>query len=230
MKKILILLLLLLLTGCSQSSDEEKLWNHEMIDGIEFNRNYTPSNYELNVIYYVLLNTPEINTHRMKGEFENTVYISVDDEGTGCGEAVFDVNGDLVTNAYNKGSYNYYCYNRHPIKHFSADILPWLIWGNSEDDSTTYDERMYHYILDLDLGIQSYIFSEDFDNDKVINFKELSTAEKMTYRLFHFMIFNTDYLIKLEDSNIDQFRNDSEFYYDYFDQIQNILELSFVND
>lgn len=218
--------ILLLLSGCSFLDRDRVLWNEGELNNIEFDRTNTPSEYELIVIHYILSNTPEYNIHKMRGESENVVYIKKDEEGTGCHEVVYDGNGDIVTNDYNQGSYNYYCYEDYPIKHFNEDILPWLLWGNTKDDPTSFDERMFYYTLDLDNGIQSYIFSDDFDHNLKIDFEELTDGEKMTYRFFNFLLFDSDYLIKLNEENLDELKEDSEFYVDYFNQIQEQLNVS----
>ncbi len=81
------------------------------------------SREHLSIIHYILKNTYENNTHKMRGEQENKVYVKITGE-----EAVFDKDGNLVTNDWNKGSYNYGSYDK-PVNKFEVDIWPWLIWG-----------------------------------------------------------------------------------------------------
>lgn len=227
MKKYISLgiIILLLLSGCSISEPVEYLWNEEEVRNIKFDRNLVPSDHKLKVIKYILSNTTEVNIHRMRGENENKVFIKEDPDSTGCFEAVYNEEGELVTNTYNQASYNFYCYDEYPIKHFNADILPWLLWGNTEDDPTSFNERMYYYTLDLNYGIQSYIFSDDFDKYDKVNFDTLTESEKMTYRFFNYLLFNDEYLIKLEEKNIDKLKKDGEFYSEYFYQIQDQLDI-----
>ena len=88
----------------------------------------------------------------MRGEEDNQVYTK--DTGE---EAVFDGKGNRVTNEWNKGSFNYGSYDE-PIDKFALDIWPWLILGNSRKDPTTFDERFYHYLWDLDLEYKNTSF------------------------------------------------------------------------
>lgn len=46
----------------------------------------------------------------------------------------------LVTNAANIGTYNYIP-ESDPAGHYLLDVLPYLLWGNSESDLTTFEER-----------------------------------------------------------------------------------------
>lgn len=103
----------------------------------------------LSAIHYILKHTYENNIHKMRGEEDNKVYTKESGE-----EAVFDKEGNLVANDWNKGSFNYGSYSE-PINKFKVDIWPWLVWGNTREDPTSFDERFYYYIMDLDRGIQS---------------------------------------------------------------------------
>ena len=100
------------------------------------------------LIYRTLAYTPELAIHQMRGEVTNVVYISPD----GHDEAVYDKNGNLVINLYNKGSYNYCHPVKEPICHFSKDIIPWLKWGNDREDPTNFSERLSAYSIDLKYG------------------------------------------------------------------------------
>jgi hypothetical protein len=66
-----------------------------------------PNSQQLSIILYILKNTNENNIHKMRGETENKVYTNTDGR-----EAVFDKNGNLVTNSYNRESFNYGSYDR----------------------------------------------------------------------------------------------------------------------
>jgi hypothetical protein len=167
-----------------------------------------------------LKNTYENNIHKMRGETENVVYVNKDGR-----EAVFDKDGNLVTNSYNQGSFNYYSNETEPIKKFIFDIAPWLQWGNTEDDPTTFNERLYYYTLDLDRGIQSYIFDGSNGTLETVSFKELSADEKEVYHIFIKLLFNEQYTIKLNRGNMQRLRGDGEYYYAYFYQIQEMLNV-----
>ena len=57
-------------------------------------------------------------------------------------EAVFDQNGNLVTDPVNEGSYNMSDPVSDPFGHFIDDVIPYYIHGNSEDDSSSIWDRL----------------------------------------------------------------------------------------
>jgi hypothetical protein len=159
----------------------------------------------------------------MRGETGNTVYINKERNQHGYSEGVYDKNGKLVTNSYNQPSFNYYLYETQPIKHFGYDILPWLILGNTRDDPTSFNERLFHYTLDLNIGIQTYIFDGSIENLEKINYDVLEEEDKLIYRFFKYILFNEQYKILLNENNKQKLKDNKEYYFDYFGQIQNIL-------
>lgn len=54
-------------------------------------------------------------------------------------QAIYNSNNNLVTSEENKGTFDF----RTPgsIEHYTLDIKPWLIYGNSPRDTTSYQER-----------------------------------------------------------------------------------------
>lgn len=73
----------------------------------------------------------------------NNKYTMPDGNG-GSYELVYDSDGNLVTDEVNKGTYNF-ADPSGPIgklKHGVKDLLPYLIYGNSKDDPTTFGERL----------------------------------------------------------------------------------------
>ncbi len=54
-------------------------------------------------------------------------------------EAVYDKNGDLVTDPRNKGTYNF-CQSN--ACHLVADIVPWVVGGTGADDPTSVGDRI----------------------------------------------------------------------------------------
>lgn len=179
---------------------------------IEIDTKQNISDEELSIINFILSHTYENNIHKMRGETENQVYTN---EKTGQ-EYVYDGNGKLVTNPYNQGSYNYGNYNE-PFKKFYLDILPWLRYGNAKNDPTNFGERLYAYIWDLDYGIQSYIFNTE--KIETVSYKKLSQNEKEIAHFFYQIFFNETYDITLSQENLEQLRNDGDFYFSYLDQI-----------
>jgi len=74
----------------------------------------------------------------------NMKYVSPD----GRSEAIFDSEGDLVTAPEDYGTYNFSSPNEDPVGHFYMDVLPWLVWGNEENDSTTASKRLHAFVVD----------------------------------------------------------------------------------
>ncbi|MDR2552360.1 MAG: hypothetical protein LBD31_04235, partial [Treponema sp.] len=112
-----------------------------------------------------------------------------------------------------------------PIEKFLLDIAPWLLWGNTRDDPTSFNERLYYYTLDLDYGIQKYIFEGYNEKLELVSFNRLSENEKEVCYIFMHIIFNENYKIKLTNGNLPRLRNDGKYYYEYFYQIQELLNV-----
>lgn len=185
------------------------------------NKMEIPDQKRVNIIFYILQNTQEVSIHQMRGETDNVVMVNEDGR-----EAVYDVDGNLVTNSYNKGSYNLYDYTKEPIKKFLMDTLPWLELGNDPGDPTTQIERLYYYTYDLNLGIQTYLFKGRYTNLKNIDITSLSGDEINIYKLFNYIIFNDSYEIKLANENIKKLQKDADYYWDYFYQIHELFGIN----
>ena len=171
----------------------------------------------ISIINYILKFVYENNIHKMRNENDNVVYTKETGE-----EAVFNKNGDLVTNDWNQGSFNYGKYEQ-PINKFLLDIWPWLVWGNTKNDPTTFDERFYYYCMDLDHGIQKYIFLEDKSLLEKIEYSKLKEEEKLVYHFFNYLFFNEKFKYKLDERNIKKYKKSAENYWKYLSQI---IELS----
>ena len=171
------------------------------------------SSEKLSAINFILKNTFENNIHKMRGEEDNKVYTKNTGE-----EAVFDKDGKLVTNDWNQGSFNYGTYEK-PINKFEVDIWPWLIWGNTRNDPTTFDERFYYYIMDLDIGIQEYIFLEDKTKLEKIKYSDLNETDKLVYQFFNYLLFNENYQFDLSAKNIKKYRKSADNYWKYLAQL-----------
>jgi hypothetical protein len=214
-----VLMVMMFFGGCL--SNEYKHYN--LVKNLFLFKYDRPKNQnpeQLAIIRYVLKNTYENYIHRMRGETDNVVYVHEDGR-----EAVYDKDENLVTNSYNCGDFNYYSNETEPIKKFIDDIATWLYWGRTEDDPTTLEERLYYYTYDLDRGIQSYIFEDAKETLEMVNFKEMHKVEKETYYIFLKILFNEDYSIKLNNNNMERLRADGEYYYEYFFQIQELLNV-----
>ena len=97
---------------------------------------------------HVLRHTPEYAMHHINTTENYTVMISPD----GHLERVYDQKGDLVTNPDNEGNYNYFHPVKQPLRHFFFDLLPWILWGNSFEDTTSMVQRIHAFWIDLSYG------------------------------------------------------------------------------
>ena len=69
----------------------------------------------------------------------NDKFVSID----GKSETVYNrETGNKVTDSVNQGTYNRADPNSDPIGHFFQDMVPYYMWGNSEEDPTTTWERI----------------------------------------------------------------------------------------
>lgn len=69
----------------------------------------------------------------------NVKFVSID----GHFEAVYSAaDGSLITDSRDVGTYNIVPHTESGLGHFSYDILPWIVWGNSEDDPTSSFDRI----------------------------------------------------------------------------------------
>jgi hypothetical protein len=55
-------------------------------------------------------------------------------------QAIYDRSGLLVTTDENGGSFDFQPPPAH-VGHFLSDVLPWIYWGNTEQDKTTERQR-----------------------------------------------------------------------------------------
>jgi hypothetical protein len=220
MKKIFLSILMIMILGGVVFSQNNGTLFFKQLFSFDYEMNDIPNQEQISIVRYILKNTYENNIHKMRGETENKVFVH--DDGR---EAVYDKNGNLVTNSYNKGSFNYYSNEKEPIKKIIFDIVPWLYMGNAPDDPTTFNERLYYYTLDLDYGIQTYIFKGSNETLESVSFNELPDIEKEVYYIFLKLIFNEEYGIKLNRNSIQRLRNNSEYYFTYFYQIQEMLNV-----
>ena len=92
--------------------------------------------------------------HVNNGMWSNEKYIN---RVTGQ-EVIFDRYGNIVTSPENIGTFNYGT-DPNSKEHFYYDVLPYWIWGNSENDTTPFLYRLIgkHHIPSLvDYVIQKY--------------------------------------------------------------------------
>ncbi len=177
----------------------------------------------LSIINHVLKNTQEIFIHKMRGEDDNVCYYN--DQGM---EVVYDKDGNIVTNDWNKGSYNYAPYSR-PVDKFTMDMLPWLLWGNTRTDPTDIRERFYHYLIDLSIGCQAYIFMEKGTTLTKMKYKDLPEMDKKVYKFFEYVIFNSSYKIQL-DKDVKKLMTSEDTFWEYIGQIMDIAGYEKVDE
>ncbi|MEG3768905.1 hypothetical protein [Alteromonas sp. 14N.309.X.WAT.G.H12] len=73
-----------------------------------------------------------------EGGEQNKKYISED----GHHEAVYDGEGNLVTDDLNKGTYNFADPIDNPFEHVRKDVAPYFLYGNGPKDPTTIGSRI----------------------------------------------------------------------------------------
>ena len=94
---------------------------------------------------WVLMSEEDSKCHVIGASNENNMkFVSPDGD-----EAVFYENGVLVSDPVNLGTYNYTPKDESMAGHAIDDVLPWLCYGNSQDDPTTPLER-FGTLLGLD--------------------------------------------------------------------------------
>lgn len=84
----------------------------------------------------------------------NSKWVSQD----GRFEAIFDKLGNLVTAPEDFGTFNFADPNSNPLGHFVKDVLPWLAYGNSADDSTTVAQRFNSFFVNGTFSIGKKVF------------------------------------------------------------------------
>ena len=48
----------------------------------------------------------------------------------------------IVNTPENMGTYDFFSPDDSIASHFANDVLPWIVWGNNEDDKTSAGERL----------------------------------------------------------------------------------------
>ena len=61
-------------------------------------------------------------------------------------EAIFNSHDQLVTDERDYGTYNYASPKDEPIKHVIKDVIPWIVHGNTANDSTNAVSRLFAFI------------------------------------------------------------------------------------
>ena len=92
---------------------------------------------------WIKLSSKESAMHQFNKEngVENSKWVSPD----GHREVVFTGKGNdqhVTTDARDIGTYNYYDPRKNPAGHVALDVIPYVILGNSSEDSTTIYQRI----------------------------------------------------------------------------------------
>ena len=86
----------------------------------------------------------------------NVKYIPSDG---GHGEQIF-INKDTIdTSPENMATYNVFNPDESPVLHTIFDVVPWVLWGNSPEDSTTMLERIV-------MPSAYWLYEKAFDSDR----------------------------------------------------------------
>lgn len=99
---------------------------------------------ELNAEGKVIFLKKKESIYHLQGHAENynprnnTKVITLD----GLHETVYNELGEIVTDSVNRGTKNWANPKKTPIQHFLKEMVPYFLWGNSEDDPTTIGERI----------------------------------------------------------------------------------------
>ena len=181
------LLLIIFLTACASGPDQfsESLTNDFGLKEFTVGDLDDPNTkVKAAFIYTLLSNTEELRIHQFNGANNNAVYVKNDMVNGGYPEIVVrfekDENGERidgtgvhVRDCENKGSFNYKHPQREPLGHFTQDILPWMKWGNCREDTTTIEQRVSAYVMDVELGLErlrenqsGYYLPSDFSFQK----------------------------------------------------------------
>lgn len=165
------------------------------------------STAKIKFIYFALMNTYEHHSHNLGSNTNNVVYTKKD----GHKEAVFNkTTGKLVTACLNKGSYNYFAAHVFPLKHFAADILPWIKLGNCPNDPSTRKERAIAFSKDFTDGCFRVIKNwASFTKEKQPIIKE--KMQKRTMNIF-LNILATKGLKKFKFDGTDAWMKDQKTY------------------
>ncbi len=114
--------------------------------------------------------------HRNKGQKDNVKYYS---RKTGQ-EVIFNGQGKIVTDVENIGTYNYFSVSnehksiedyKNTLLHGVVDVVPYYLWGNAQNDTTSVGNRLLGPengpILDIYLMILKIIHEFEKNNFKL---------------------------------------------------------------
>lgn len=79
----------------------------------------------------------------VKSDEHNEKYVSFGDESF---EVIYNNDGEICYDPRDYGTYNYYSPDDETVGHAIFDVIPWLLWGNEDGDTTSVGERAINSI------------------------------------------------------------------------------------
>nr|WP_181716323.1 hypothetical protein [Psychrobacter sp.]QJS05353.1 hypothetical protein [Psychrobacter sp.]QJS05434.1 hypothetical protein [Psychrobacter sp.] len=122
---------------------QRKLWNEEATSSFRKHPNEWTAVPDVQNKFHNYSSDGKRILVNQDGSYNNTKYI----HQNGQMEIVVDKNGKIITDDTNAGTYNYYGPNptfgniSEPIGHTIYDVAPYLDFGNSASDKTSYISR-----------------------------------------------------------------------------------------
>ena len=124
-------------------------WGDSAQSSVAKTNSYDLSNPEVQMklafVHTLLVQTRRKHSHQLNGATGNQYYLRKTDGA----EAVFDKEGNLVSDCVNKTVANSVNPMLQPLAHFSLDVLPWLQNGNCKAQVIPAEKRVNAYIRDL---------------------------------------------------------------------------------
>jgi len=140
---LVIAAILPLMFSASTFAEDQRITENEQTNSYDLKNPNVQR--KLAFVHTVLLKTRKNHSHRLNGAIGNRYFLRKVDGA----EAVFDKAGGLVTNCANKITPN----NAHPVErpmaHFSLDVLPWMEWGNCNNQATRAGQRVAGFVNDI---------------------------------------------------------------------------------
>ena len=130
--------------SCGTSLTLEIIDNKETLKQIHYNRNVFNTNLptEKPSDNDPVWEVADAKYHQFSSKDNNNVkYVS--DDGR---EIVYDEQGVVITDPRDIGTYNFCTHEENSVFHGMLDVLPWLVWGNSEEDTTSIIDRLFVFL------------------------------------------------------------------------------------
>ena len=113
--------------------------------------------------------------------------------------------------------------DKTPCRKFKSasgnEMTGYLVHVDNADIAGSRIERFYYYIMDLDFGIQEYIFLEDKAKLEKIDYADLDETAKLVYCFFDYLLFNKNYEFDLSAGSIEKYKEDATDYWKYLAQL-----------